>query len=195
MRHEKYNSLLIQILFLFAVTVVEAGNLTNRVAMYVITNKVPRDALVNGTVKVGEMTFAPRAVLSDGDFVAYDTTNHVLTVSADGAKLIAKAMMRREAPSVTGSGVVGYHLDGPDTPFVLVVSGQPIYVGIFSSPISSTMYSLPVIWPSLPFVREDSTNPVRLRIRFQKLQNDNAQSLPDPRDDPRFLSAVKGLGL
>ena len=173
----------------------EAVNATNQVAMHVITNTVPRDVLVNGTAKAEEMKLAPTPVLSDQDFVAYDSTNHVLTVTADGAKRIAKAMMRKETPSVTRAGVVGYHLDGPDTPFVLVISGQPIYVGIFSSPISSTTYSSPVIWPSLPFVREDSTNTVRLRIRFQKLPNNDSQSLRDPRDDPRFLSAIKGLGL
>ena len=195
MRYARHNLLLIQVLFLTWVTGIKAGDFTNRVGMYVVTNEVLRDALVNGTARAKEMTWAPTPVISDGDFVAFDATNHVLTVTADGAKRLAKAMMRRETPSVTGRGVVGYHLDGPDTPFVLVISGEPIYVGVFSSPISSTMYSSPVIWPSLPFVPEDSTNTIRLRLRFQKLKNDGSESTTNPWDDPRFLSAIKSLGL
>src|SRR5213594_3064640 len=34
------------------------------------------------------------------------------------------------------SGGLGYELCGPDTPFVLVASGEPVYVGVFSSPVS-----------------------------------------------------------
>ena|SRR6266498_3329021 len=182
------------VFLLIAQTIGEASNITNRLAMYFIADKVPRDDLVNGTAKVNEMTLAREPILSDSDFLAYSVTNHQFTITAEAAKRLAIGTSGR-GTAATSTGVVGYHLDG-ERPFVLVASGERIYVGIFSSPTSSTMYFFsPFVYPSVPFVPEHSASPIKLRINFQVLPNDKRRDAPDPRDDPRFLTVVKALGL
>ena len=115
-----------------------------------------------------------KPIVSDSDFVTFDLTNQVFTTTAKAAQ----------------------HLNGLfDTnvlsiPFVLVASGEPIYVGVFESPFSSYLYF------DFPVVHQyglDSTNRAfEIQIRALRPTDANAVST-NVLNDPRIVSAVRKL--
>ena len=92
-------------------------------------------------------------------------------------------------------------LEWLDTPFLLVASGEPVYVGVFSTMHSSSAYEEPVIKPSEDvFIRTDSTNNVKFSIgivqsaTIQPTIGTN-QISKDVLNDARILGAIKKLSL
>jgi hypothetical protein len=180
---------------------------TNSLCIYFVAGEVPRDQLWHGTIQAKSLKVVPKAILSSGDFKSYDRSNHVFTITAEAAKRLAvglrRQMGRSEAPVVYASGKAGYELCGPDTPFVLFASGQPIYAGVFSFPFSSQSYLVPVILPAPaePFVLAlDSTNDVSFWINLNTI--DKTYGAPadwgTPKEvlsDKRILAALDELGL
>ena len=73
-----------------------------------------------------ELPLASKPIVTDADIIAYDFSKHAM-------KLEPKALKRLPSPPVEG------------IPFVVVVNGERIYLGAFTSSISSVSFDLPVI--------------------------------------------------
>ena len=180
---------------------------TNSLRLHLIAGQVPRDQLEHGTIQAKSVKVVREAILSSADFKSYDRSNHVFTVTAEAARRLAVGLRRHtgrsEAPVICADGKAGYELCGPDTPFVLFASGEPIYAGVFSFPFSSRSYLVPVILPAPagPFVLYlDSTNDVSFWINLDTI----AKTYGAPADwgtpkevltDKRILAALDKLGL
>jgi hypothetical protein len=117
--------------------------------------------------KLADLALVKEPVLSDTDILSYDFATHRFHVRQP-------ALARLPSPPV-------WH-----TPFVLMADGQRIYVGAFSTSLSS--YSL-----SVPSIRVD------FRDFSNELSIDRAYPTggfgtgTDPRSDERIRSALAGL--
>lgn len=105
-------------------------------------------------------------VISDADILSYDFASHTLLVRRS-------ALARLPSPPV-------WH-----QPFVLVADGQRIYVGAFSTMLSS--YSSPV--PSILVDFRDFTNELSINRGYPP----GFGGGPDPRSDDRIRVALSGL--
>lgn len=172
-----------------------AGNeATNHLAIHLLSQKVSRETLRAG--KPEGLELASQPVLSDADFVSYDNVNHVFVISAESAKRLSMKLTGHVGPTLRPTGNTGYLRNWRDTPFVLVADGERIYLGIFSTSNSSTIYSrLPTVFPTLKFGPADSTNSVRFRIELFNPRLDAQGPGADVRSDQRILEALKKLGL
>lgn len=180
------------LLLTFAVCSIAHGadSFTNLLSFHLLADTAGWKSIIGSTGRLANVKLVPEPVLSDHDFVSYDTTNHIFVVTAEAAKRVSRKMMKRDTPSVTTRGEKVYHLDGPDTPFVLVVSGERTCFGVFSSPISSIAYSDPTIWGEHLVIPAESTNNFSFMISPY-----SSGEWPDQRKDSRFLAAVKKLSL
>jgi hypothetical protein len=111
-------------------------------------------------------------VISEADILAYDLTNHWLTLNAEVFK-------RLPAPPVWGR------------PFVVVADGERVYLGAFMTPASS----IPAPVPSILLWR----SPSRTNLPPDTLQIDRAYPTPsfgvgpDPRSDERIKRTLAAL--
>ena len=169
-----------------------AGSITNTLAICMVAERIPRESLLHGTVKPGRLALAAEPLLCDRDFVSYDPTNHEFTVTAVAAKRLAKRLGIAGAPALHHSGLAVYDLEWRNTPFVILASGDPVYVGVLSTPLSSHGYRLPVVMPRVPYVEATETNAVPFHI---EVMAERGHSWTDPRRDPRILAALRTLGL
>lgn len=133
-------------------------------------------------------------LLSDSDFLSYNRNTHQFTISAEAARRLS-GTLSSAYPRTLHRGQTIYAFDGPDTPFVLFASGKPIYLGWFSSPVSSTHYYNPMIWCDEFSITPAWKEPVKFRIRGWEDWSNSAERHPDVRSDKRLLNALKKLKL
>lgn len=182
--------------------VITAPAETNKLGFYLLSEDVPRKELWDAAINPAMLKLMPDAVLSDADFRSYNTNNHYFTVTAVAAKRLGRAVWKRGPTVRPSDGMAYYELCGPDTLFVLVASGEPIYAGTFSSPNSSTFYASHMVQPTPEFMylETNSTNNVTFRISMNLMPPEQASlagknPVPDLRSDKRILAALKKLGL
>ena len=133
-------------------------------------------------------------LLSDTDFVSYNRTTHQFEISAEAARRLSSTLSSAY-PRTLRDGETIYAFDGSDTPFVLFASEKPIYLGWFSSPISSTHYSNPTISCDEFSITPARKDPVKFRIRGWEDRSNPPKAYPDIRSDKRVLEALKKLKL
>src|SRR5262249_35271181 len=117
--------------------------------------------------KLTDLALVKEPVLSDADILSYDFATH-------------RFLVRRSALSRLPSPPVWH------TPFVLVADGQRIYVGAFSTMLSS--HSSPV--PSILVDFRDFTNELSIDRAYPA---GGFGTGTDPRSDDRIRSALAGL--
>lgn len=181
------------------------GSFTNYLSFHLIAESIPSDVLSDGNIKPEGLKLVPTPVLSDTDFKYFDCSNHTFVVTAESAKRLASILWRLDGfdePMRIGSGEFAYQLCGPDTPFVLIASGDPVYVGIFSTSTSSFGSSLPTVWPAdHAFLPINATNDVKFIIRLRQPSPrllavpDNTNAWVDMREDKRILAALEKLSI
>lgn len=145
----------------------------------------------------GSKTISP-PVLSDLDFVSFDTTHYTFVVTATAAKRLARSIWDLEKQHGSGwaysadplKGGVQQIIPTPE-PFVLEASGQPIYSGSFYTTFSSSGFSGPVILSDIEFIRTNSTENVSFRIELG--YPGTFLETTDPRGDFRIQTAVDQL--
>lgn len=139
----KYYSTLLALLICSVLHGAEA--LTNKISIHLLADKSAWDR----TAKPYSLKAIAQPILSDIDFVAFDTTTHTFTITAEAAKRLVMKFAQGD-PSFKSSGETFYAWDGGDTPFLLMTSGEPIYVGVFKSPFSAVYYywGVPTVLPS-----------------------------------------------
>jgi hypothetical protein len=100
---------------------------TNVLAFYFVADGVSDDALRHGTATPFGLRLITDPILSDNDFLAWDTRKHSFVITPAAAiRLVASSFDH-------------------DVPFVLMASGEPIYVGMFESRNSSSIKAVPEI--------------------------------------------------
>ncbi len=110
--------------------------LTNWLAFHLVLDQVSRDLLMKENTSPSQLHFAMAPVLADPDFVDWDTANHTFVITPQAAKRL------------TGTRVVTM-----GSPFVLMASGEPIYVGRFTPGGDSRGSAVPEIKTGLIVVR------------------------------------------
>ena len=96
-------------------------------AIYLVADQIPLNSLVDGTATPPGLSLRTPPILSDADFVAWDTTNHSLVITPTAAKRVIGSCDFREVP------------------FVLMAEREPVYLGLFGTGISSHSAAVPVI--------------------------------------------------
>ncbi len=136
-------------------------------------------------------------VLSDADFVVFDTTNHTFYITGAAAKhlsLTIWSLAKKDAPGWTVAPYVhdtGEFLLIPvQAPFVLQVRGEPIYAGAFDTHFSSRVVFGPVIKANKDFI---STNVAASAIFGFSIELDAFPGTFDPRNDSRIISAAHSV--
>jgi hypothetical protein len=118
-----------------------------------------------------DIPVAQYPVISDKDIESYDWKTQTLLVDK-------AALWRIPSPSVWGA------------PFVVVVDGQPVYVGAFYTGASSASCPVPVIMTD-PFLRQSNTLQIQ---RAYPGEGVPGQSATDPRTNALVKNALQALG-
>ena len=141
----------------------------------------------------------PQPILSNRDFVAYDTNQHIFAITVEAAQRMGGRWGEPRKPYVERSPATAY-LYAAGAPFVVVASGEPVYLGAFSTLYSSWVYGVPTIQPLVGGSLAEATNVVAFRISadcvgFTRGPDGKVVFGPDVRSDGRILAALKRLGI
>ncbi len=120
---------------------------------------------------------SPNPVLSEADILAYNFTNHLMTLTPEAAHRFST-----------------FHIRRLTEPFVVVVNGERIYRGLFVSADCSQSFDLPsiIIWGGSPFTRDTNLQPNSIMIQ-RTYAAPFSNTHPDPRSDDRIRQALDGL--
>jgi hypothetical protein len=157
-------------MLLVSTTAHAAEPFTNQLAMHLLAD---RGALVSiRTVKPYGLDLIAKPIISDADFVTFDVTNRTFTTTADAAQRL--------------NGLFNTSLQ--PIAFVLVASGDPIYVGMFE-PEFKAYYSLNF---DVPVVRTGPVLHTNGVFRIEMIPNKSVQET-NVLNDPRIISAVQKM--
>jgi len=145
---------------------------TNTFAIYLTAEPIDRKILAYGAGDWSSVRLQATPLISETDIVAYDFTNHWMTLKAEVFK-------RLPPPSI------------PGTPFVVIANGERIYLGAFTTPSSSIQVFVPSI---ISMGRHWYTNlpPDSLQID-RGYPGPRKLTDPDPRPDERIRRALATL--
>lgn len=132
-------------------------------------------------------------VIADADFLAYDTTKHTFTVTAQAATRLATSISKlvsREAPYVYHTGEID--LIPGCVPFVVKARGESVYSGTFFTFYSSVVFSGPLIFADQISIRTNVSENATFSFCIVNGLSPSSDEL-DPRNDVRVLSAVQSL--
>ena len=124
-----------------------------------------------GMVDLSHIQLAHSPVISAKDIISYDFTTH--------------AMKLRHKPLAGVSLAPGQLVGG--LPFIVVADGQRIYLGAFTSEVSSISLGVPSI------VAGRFNTPEDVAVIDRAYPSDQFGQGPDPRGDPRIKSALAAL--
>ncbi|HOX56649.1 MAG TPA: hypothetical protein P5205_07785 [Candidatus Paceibacterota bacterium] len=110
-------------------------------AIYTLAGPVDPRILARGTDDWSHVTLSPAPVISDADILNYDFSTHTL-------RLTQEARARLPRPPVSG------------TPFVVTAEGEPIYLGVFVTSVSSKSFAVPSVMVDAHFRTNQSPNAV-----------------------------------
>ena len=96
-------------------------------ALYLVADEVTRDSLQDGTATPAGLKLKARPILADADFVAWDTAKQSFVITPTAAKRVVGSCAFRSVP------------------FVLASRGEPVYVGLFGTLVSSQSAAVPTI--------------------------------------------------
>lgn len=104
---------------------------TNTLAIHLVAGSVPRSSIIDGTATPEGLKLKDQPILSDADFVAWNVTNHSFVITPAAAMRLGGSCMHNERP------------------FVLLAKGEPVYLGMFGTSVSSSSAAVPVILTDL----------------------------------------------
>ncbi len=144
---------------------------TNLLAFHLVAESVPLwtngHTLHPAAAQLSEIRLQPEPIISDADLVAWDLTNYTFVITPAAAKrLISKESKLGE--------------------FVLMTSGQPIYLGTFLTMFSSSSYY------GVPVILTDSLLFFGKTNYLQGLQRYAQQ---DPRLVERWMALIAGTNV
>lgn len=117
-------------------------------------------------------TLEDSPIITDEDILSYDFERHAMTLKPE-------ALARLPRPKVSGNG------------FVVMADGQRIYLGAFTTCVSSMSFAVPSIMVD---GRALNTNqPPNVLVIDRAYPDTLSCKGPDPRSDPRIKEALTGL--
>ena len=180
-----------------------ADRTTNLISIHLVADKVPRISLVKRSPTPEGLKLTDPPILSDTDFIGWNVTNHTFVITPAAAKRLVGSCSWREKP------------------FVLLANGEPIYVGMFGTSVSSISAGVPTIltdsvardcFMGITNLPTDVVRMIRqadpgLTDRLLTLTNVTTnvslridagypgalENAPDPRNDARIATAVDRL--
>ena len=156
-------------MLLVSTTAHAAEPFTNQLAIHLLAD---REAWVSiRTIKPYGLDLIAKPVVSDADFVAFDVTNQTFTTTADAAQRL--------------NGLFNTSLQ--PIAFVLVASGEPIYVGMLEPEFKAYYFNF-----NVPVVRTDPSVHTNGVFRIEMTPNKLPQET-NVLNDPRIISAVQKI--
>lgn len=160
------------LLGLILLTVDGWAETTNTFGIYLTADPVDSRITVDGTGDWSKVALQPRPIISAADIISYDRTRHAM-------KLRPEVFARLPKPSVNG------------TPFVAMAGGEKIYLGVFTTPVSSLSFAVPTILPDARMI--DTNLPADTLVIQRRYPTAAFGKGEDPRDDQRIISVLWNL--
>lgn len=140
-------------------------------AIYLASN-LDKRIIHRDTGDWSEAKLSESAVISDADILSYDFTSHSMVLKPE-------ALARIPRPPVAG------------TPFVVVVNGQRVYVGAFTTCLSSFSFAVPSITVDRQLM--DTNQPANALIIERAYPSPPFGVGTDPRSDRRIRDAFAAV--
>lgn len=134
---------------------------------------VDKRVLTSSTVDWRDAKPSATPIITDADVVSYDILQHAITVTPE-------AMARVPRPPVSG------------TPILVVVDGEPVYLGALVTCVSSMAFHVPTIIVDRQALYPDE--PPSTLVIDRAYPASWPTKLPDPRSDQRIVTALTALG-
>jgi len=145
---------------------------TNSFGIYLAAEPVDRRITAYGQGDWSRVRLSESPLISGADILSYDFTNH-------SVRLRPEALARIPRPPVEGM------------PFVVVADGQRIYLGAFTTGLSSMSFAVPsIMMDRRALVTNQPTDTVVIERAYP---SPSFAAGPDPRGDPRIKAALKAL--
>lgn len=145
---------------------------TNTFGLYLLAGPADQRLTTRGQGDWSHLRLAASPAISAVDIVSYDFTNHVI-------KLRREVLAKIPRPPVGG------------TPFVVVADGQRIYLGVFTTGLSSMSFAVPSITVDRRMLMPDQPSDT---LFIEKAYPQPAFGLgPDPRGAQRIKTALAAL--
>ena len=145
---------------------------TNSFGIYLPSDPVDRGITAHGKGDWSQIRLSEPPLISAADIVSYDFADHSI-------RLRSETLAKIPRPPVAG------------TPFVVVADGQRIYLGVFTTCVSSMSFAVPSIMVDRR-VLETNQAPDILVIERAYPQPSFGVG-PDPRGDQRIKAALAAL--
>jgi hypothetical protein len=146
---------------------------THSFGLYAPADALPANVVVHGTNDLSRIPLAAEPIISDADIVSYDFTQHSM-------KLRPEALNR----------VSGLLLDKPNSAFVAVADGVPVYLGAFVKLDSLELCDLPTIIVDWQFEEQPADSVV---VTWPFPPGSVSRAGPDPRGSERIKSVLTVL--
>jgi len=156
-----------------AASLAVADKYTNTFAIYLVAGDVPWKQIVDGTATPESLKLLPTPVISGSELLSYNTTNHTFN--------LARAARERVYQQCTRSLQV---------PFVLVAEGEPVYVGVFTTMVSSRSSGVPAILTDRLRMNADGAYDFRIDRGYPGGDFGRGE---DRRADKRVISAIEKI--
>lgn len=161
---------IVKVLFLVILALIPAlaGATQPTITFHSVTNDTDLDSYTHG-LRLSEVTFEEQPWLTEDDLVSWDVSSGYIFLAGDRGQYLKKFDV-----SLSGGGYLGFSFKL----FVVLVNGEPCFIGEFHSAVSSMA-------PRYPFIGDMSMHwaPVDALVM-------NAKTW-----DPKFVTALKDLGL
>jgi len=145
---------------------------TNAFGIYLLDEPADQRLTTRGQGDWSRLRLATSPVISAADLVSYDLANHVI-------KLRPEVLAKIPRPPVAGK------------PFVVVADGQRIYLGVFTSSLSSMTFAVPSITVDRRLFTPDQPQDT---LVIERAYPQPAFGVgPDPRGDQRIKTALAAL--
>jgi hypothetical protein len=197
------NLFCISLLVAACVTLRSEEKPTNYLSIYLLADTLRREAVFNGTASLTNLTLEALPILTDHDFVSYNTNTDEAVLNAEAAKRIVRKLSGHAFiqgsqyevvwPRASGQMGLGYDLIVPDTPFVVKAMNERVYFGAFTSFASSRRMTCLSVTSEEAFISYNSTNGVAFFVSPGPRVSEKAAPKGDPRFDPRIVMAVERL--
>jgi hypothetical protein len=155
-----------------AVNTIDRTEMTNAFGIYLFAEPVDRRIAARGSGDWSRLRLSEPPLISAADIISYDFAVHAM-------KLRPEALARIPRPPVAG------------TPFALVANGERIYLGVFTTGLSSMTFAVPSIMVDRPMMV--TNQPSDTLVIERAYPSPRFGVGPDPRGDERIRSALKTL--
>ena len=156
------------LLAIVALCSVRGAETTNSFGIYLTSEPVDKRIIAYGRGDWSRIRLSEFPLISAADIVSYDLRSHAL-------RLRSEALARMPRPSVEG------------TPFVVVASGQRVYLGVFTSSDSSREFAVPNIMVDRRVLVTNQISDILV------IERGSLGTAPDPRGDQRIKTVLAAL--